>query len=347
MADAIAAGQEVDWGRCAERAHAAERGALAQLRTFEGICRGAIPATDRSVRPVSDGQGSRFAQRAVGVLVTVGLLESAVGLITGAALLPAAAEGMLAALGDPTESARGFLPVADMSPAALLLRVIPHVLYPVCGLVLYLGGRFDRRSRLLGAVLVLLGAFWAQPVAGGLGVGLYPDLFLPAVLWLFVREFPRVRRGTRLDGLASRMVLLAAGVGVVLQTANLPPVQALSPSLALLSREVPGAYIAPAFFGPHCVLILAGLAVLLLRVRGVARGERGRTLLFVGGIAAALAPHVEGVAEVAFPGTVTVAAANWVSVMGSLSAIAVPCLTLHAAITLRVLDVRTTVRVSG
>ena len=178
-------------------------------------------------------------------------------------------------------------------------------------------------------------------------MGLYPELFLPAVLWMFVREFPRVRRGTRLDALATRMAWLSAAVGGVLQVANLPPVQALSPSLGVLAREVPGAYIAPAFFGPHCVVILAGLAVLLLRVRGVARDDRSRTLLFAGGIAAALAPHVEGVVEVLSPGTVTVAAANWVSVLGSLSALAVPCLTLYAAIALRVLDVRTTVRVSA
>ena len=157
---------------------------------------------------------------------------------------------MLAALAGPEETARRFLPVEDLSPGALLLCLVPHVLYPVSGLVLYLGGQFDRRSRLLGAVLVLLGALWAQPVAGGLGVGLYPELFLPAVLWLFVGEFPRVRRGTRLDVLARRMALLAAVVGGVLQLANLAPVQALSPSLGVLAREVPGAYIAPAFFGP-------------------------------------------------------------------------------------------------
>ena len=347
VADAVAAGQEVDWERYAARADASERGALAQLRTLEGICRTAGP-TEPSSRPAArDGQESRFARRAIGLLVAVALVESAVGLFAGAALLPAAAEGMLAALAGPDESARGFLPVEDLSPAALLLRILPHVLYPVCGLVLYLGGRFDRRSRLLGAVLVLLGAFWAQPVAGGLGVGLYPELFLPAVLWMFVREFPRFRRGTRLDALASRMTLLAAATGGVLQAANLPPVQALSPALGVLAREVPGAYIAPAFFGPHCVLILAGLAVLLLRARGVARDDRWRTLLFAGGIAAALAPHVEGLVEVVSPGTVTLAAANWVSVVGSLSALAVPCLTLYAAIALRVLDVRTTVRVSA
>ncbi|MCY4119679.1 MAG: hypothetical protein OXG72_02015, partial [Acidobacteria bacterium] len=348
VADAVAAGQEVDWDGCTSRAHPAERGALAQLRTLEGICRTAGPP-EPSSRPAAGraGHESRFARRAIGVLVAVALVESAVGLFTGAALLPAAAQGMLAALAGPDETARGFLPVEDMSLAALPLRIVPHVLYPVCGLVLYLGGRFDRRSRLLGAVLVLLGAFWAQPVAGGLGVGLYPELFLPAVLWLFVREFPRVRRGTRLDALATRMALLAAAVGGVLQLANLPPVQALSPSLGVLAREVPGAYIAPAFFGPHCVLILAGLAVLLLRVRGVARDDRSRTLLFAGGIAAALAPHVEGVVEVVSPGTVTLAPANWVSVLASVSAIAVPCLTLYAAIALRVLDVRTTLRVSA
>ena len=70
--------------------------------------------------------------------------------------------------------------------------------------------------------------------------------------------------------------------------------------------------------------------------------------MFVGGIVAALAPHVEGRrGSVAFPGTVTVAAANWVSVLGSVAALAVPGLTMYAAIALRVLDVRTTVRVSA
>ena len=217
----------------------------------------------------------------------------------------------------------------------------------MCGLVLFLGGRFDRRARLLGAVLILLGAFWAQPVAGGFGAGLYPELFLPAVLWMFVREFPRVRRRTRLDDVAARMVVVAATVGAALQVASLPPVQALSPSLAVLARDVPGAYVAPFFFGPHCVLVLGALVMLLLCARAVAPVDRGRTGLFVAGIAAALAPHVEGVVEVAFPGTVSVAAANWISVLGSVSALAVPCLTMYAALSLRVLDVRTTVRVSA
>ncbi|MCY4121257.1 MAG: hypothetical protein OXG72_10100, partial [Acidobacteria bacterium] len=141
VADAVAAGQDVDWERYAARADASERGALAQLRTLEGICRTAGP-TEPSSGPVAarDGHESRFARRAIGVLVAVGLVESAVGLFTGAALLPAAAEGMLAALAGPDETARGFLPVEDLSPAALLLRIVPHVLYPACGLVLYLGG---------------------------------------------------------------------------------------------------------------------------------------------------------------------------------------------------------------
>ena len=221
------------------------------------------------------------------------------------------------------------------------------MLYPACGLVLLIGGRFDRRARLLGVVFVLLGAFWAQPVVGGLGGGIYPELFLPAVLWMFVREFPRVRRRTRLDDAAARMAAAAAVLAAALQVANLPPVQALSPSLAVLARDVPGAYVAPAFFGPYCVLVLAALAVLLLRARRVAPGERTRTRLFLAGLVAALAPHAEGVVEAAFPGTVTVAAANWASVLGSVSALAVPCLTMYAAISLRVLDVRTTIRVSA
>ncbi len=350
VADAVALRQEVDWERCAERAAPAQRRALDHLRAFAAICRAAAPRAGASGETAGrDRQGARLARRLVGALVAVGLVQSIVGLATGAALLPAAADGMLAALeGDAASaaSARGFLPVSDMTPSARFFRIVPHVLYPACGLVLFVGGRFDRRARLLGAVLVLLGAFWAQPVVDGFGAGVYPELFLPAVLWMFVREFPHVRRRTRLDDVAARMVVVAAVVGGVLQVANLRPVQALSPALAVLARDVPGAYVAPAFFGPYCVLVLAGLGVLLLRAGRVPSSERTRTRLFVGGVVAALAPHVEGVVEAAFPGTVTVAAANWVSVLGSVAALAVPCLTLYAAIALRVLDVRTTVRVS-
>ena len=351
VADAVALQQEVDWERCAGRARPAQRRALDHLHTFAGICRAAGPQAGASgAGAARDLQGPRLARRVVGVLVSVALLQSVVGLATGVALLPAATEGMLAALDGaaaPAVSARGFLPVSEMTPAARFFRIVPHVLYPLCGLVLFVGGRFDRRARLLGAVLVLLGAFWAQAVVGGFGAGLYPELFLPAVFWMFVREFPHVRRRTRLDDLAARMVVVAVVIGGALQVANLPPVQALSPSLAVLARDVPGAYVAPAFFGPYCVLVLAGLAVLLLRAGRVPAGERTRTWLFVGGVAAALAPHVEGVVEAAFPGTVTLATANWVSVLGSVAALAVPCLTLYAAVVLRVLDVRTTARVSA
>ena len=351
VADAVALEQDVDWERCAQRASLAQRQALGHLRTVAGICRA---AGRRAAAPAAaagrDGGGFRLGSCALGALAVVALLQSVVGLVTGLTLLPPATEGMLAAFGgsDATRaSARLFLPVSEMSPAAAFFRIVPHVLYPACGLVLLIGGRFDRRVRLLGVVFVLLGAFWAQPVVGGLGAGIYPELFLPAVLWMFVREFPRVRRRALLDDAAARMAAGAAALAAALQVANLPPVQALSPSLAVLAREVPGAYVAPAFFGPYCVLVFAALAVLLLRARRVAPAERTRTRLFLAGLVAALAPHAEGIVEAAFPGTVTVAAANWSSVLGSVSALAVPCLTMYAAISLRVLDVRTTIRVSA
>ena len=349
VADAVAVQEEVDWARCARRARPAERRALDQLRVFAGICRAGATRADTPARPAAAaGGGSRVVRRAIGVLAAAALVQSVVGMATGVALLPAATEGMLAALGpaEPEISARVFLPASDMTPPAAFFRILPHVLYPLCGLVLLVGGRFDRRAWLLGTVLVLLGAFWAQPVVGGLGVGLYPELFLPAVLWMFVREYPRVRRHTRLDDAAAAMAVVAAAVGGALQLANLPPVQALGSALAVLAREVPGTYVAPLFFGPHCVLVLAALAVLLVRACRVEAGERTRTWLFVGGIVAALAPHLEGAVEAALPGTVDAATANWISVVGSVSTLAVPCLTLYAAIALRVLDVRTTVRVS-
>ncbi len=353
VADAVALKQDVDWERCAERAAPAQRRALGHLRTVAGISRAAGRGGTAGTAPAElagrGGAGFRLQDRALAALAAVALLQSVAGLAVGVSLLPAATEGMLAALAPETAlvSTRSFLPVSEMTPSALFFRMLPHVLYPACGLVLFIGGRFDQRARLLGVVLFLLGAFWAQPVVGGFGAGLYPELFLPAVLWVFVREFPRVRRRTRLDDAARRMAVLSAALAAVLQVANLPPVQALSPRLSVLAREVPGAYVAPAFFGPYCVLVLGALAVLLLRARGVAPGERARTRLFVAGLAAALAPHVEGAVEAAFPGTFTVRAANWASVLGSVSVVAVPCLTMYAAISLRVLDVRTTIRVSA
>ena len=221
--------------------------------------------------------------------------------------------------------------MTDMTPAALFFRIVPHLLYPACGLMLFIGGRFDRRAgsghglctprRVLGA-------------AGGRRARRWPlSRALPARRSVDVRAgVSRIQRRTRVDDAASWLVVVAAVVGGVLQVANLPPVQALNPALTVLARDVPGAYVAPAFFGPYCLLVLTGLAVLALRAGRVAAGERTRTWLFVGGVVAALAPHVEGVVEVAFPGTVTVSAANWISVLGSASTLAVPCLTMYAAI---------------
>ena len=41
-------------------------------------------------------------------------------------------------------------------------------------------------------------------------------MFGPALLWAFARECPRVRRGTRLDDLARRMVPVSVLVGCLL-----------------------------------------------------------------------------------------------------------------------------------
>ena len=241
VADAVAREQYVDWERCAERAAPAQRQAIGHLRAVAGISRahGARAAAPAEAAG-RDRSGFRLEGPVLSLLAVVALLQSVVGLATGLTLLPSATESMLAAFtgsGTPQVSPRGFLPVSELTPPALFFRMVPHVLYPVCGLVLFIGGRFDRRARLLGVVFFLLGAFWAQPVVDGFGLGLYPELFLPAVLWMFVREFPRVRRPTRLDGAAARTAVAAAVLAGVLQVINLAPVQALSPSLAVLARS--------------------------------------------------------------------------------------------------------------
>lgn len=103
VADAVVSRQEVDWERCAAHAVPAERGPLRHLRTVADISRAAGRRTGASAGAAGrDGQGSRFVRRATGVLVVLALTQSVVGLTTGVALLPAATEGMLAALATPS-----------------------------------------------------------------------------------------------------------------------------------------------------------------------------------------------------------------------------------------------------
>ena len=86
-------------GTVRRTARPGERRALDHLRTFAGICRVTGPRAGSLREPARrDRQGGRVARRVLATLVAVALFQSVAGLATGVALLPAASEGMLAAL---------------------------------------------------------------------------------------------------------------------------------------------------------------------------------------------------------------------------------------------------------
>ena len=116
---------------------------------------------------------------------------------------------------------------------ALALYLLTLVVgYAITACLFLLAGRRDQRTWLLGvyfllkATLVnpfaLLAFLRGEPPADPLGYPdfgfpyVYPFMFAPAFLWAFARECPRVHRGTRLDGLARRMVPASVLIGCLI-----------------------------------------------------------------------------------------------------------------------------------
>ena len=212
VADALTLDQKVQWDRCERLATPANRRVLENLRAFSGIFAGGRsgPGDARPGRPgaMSEPYGGLVVHLAVYAVVTFAALEVTATL----ALFAWGWDAFHQEYGDRF--------------AFLATLMVGHA---VTACLFFFAGRRDRRTRLLGAYF-LLKATLANPLAllGFLqGVSpavpfdypafgqpyVYPFLFAPAFLWAFTRECPRVRRRTRLDDLARRMVRVSAAVG--------------------------------------------------------------------------------------------------------------------------------------
>ena len=208
VADALTLNQDVDWDQCARKATPAERRTLENLRTIAGVLAG-TRAPDEAATGFTL-PGGRFVRLAAQALIAFAALEVAAFLMVGwwgrSAFQREQGEVLL----------------------HLLMVVAGHA---ATACLVLLAGRRDRRTRLLG-VFFLLKATAVSPFAfsallrADLPVDpfdvpelafpyVYPFLFAPAVLWAFARECPRVRRGTRLDGVARRMVAVSMAIGCV------------------------------------------------------------------------------------------------------------------------------------
>lgn len=282
IADAVAAGEAVDW-------HDVERGTtkpgeadlIRQLKIVSAI--GAIRRTHVAPGP---NWWDRTVETGVAVVLSIAVAQLA-----------------LAMVGAPAAFARVGWPY-----------VVNGFIFGVGGLVLLAGGGRDRRLPLLGALfLTISSAFviWLMPPPGAVLGGpltdvlgaLQADAFLALMLWRFVREFPADAQRPGVRGVASVFVRVSFGVGAVLFASNAVGgfgdsiVPAWSMALfELLDRDHPeGAY-----WPVLSVVAAPAIPFLLWKARLEAYEDRRRVMFFVGALAVGLAPFTLAVVGTPF-----------------------------------------------
>ena len=273
VADAVAAGEAVDW-HDVERVGAKSRDAdlIRQLKIIAGI-----GATRRTRAPRGPTWWGRTVETGVAVVLTIAVAQLALAIVG--------------------------------APAALAQVGWPHIvnilIFGVGGLVLLAGGGRDRRLPLLGGLFLTISSafvFWLMPPRGaGLGAltaalrPLQPEAFLALMLWRFVREFPVDTQRPGAGRVVGVFVGVSFGVGAVLFTINAigwfrdsTSPASLMALFELFDRDHPE--------GVYWLLVttIAAPAVpfLLWKTRLEAYEDRRRVMLFVGALAVGLTPFV-------------------------------------------------------
>ena len=326
IADAISSNQEVDWNRARGASQPTQGRALDNLRALSAIFgthrrRGALsPSHSR------DEPGTAFARLALGSLVTVSALHAAVALVT------------IAWSWDRYLDQQFALP-----------RLLALVFLFACALLLLRGGRFDHRAQLLGAFYALGASSFALGMPSFSAMGLWgdrpvilPEVFSPALMWAFAREFPRVHRRTRIDDVARRMVPISAMVGGALWIVNATPLLERMPVLAHMNDR--GFY-----WSILAILILSALVVLALRARGAKADESRRAVVFVSGIVVGVGPiFLNALTELSWPAARQFGDEHRdaLAVIVYASILSIPLSTTYAVLSRRALDIRVVVRTS-
>ena len=261
VADAVASNQQVDWGRARGSARPDQRRSLDSLHDLSRMFAAAGGAHQDAARsgrhPAGDHHGTSFLRFALGALVAVAALQVVAGLV-------------VVLWSWETRSGQQFAEPRVLAIASL----------SACALLLLIGGRRDHRARLLGIVFALgASSFltWQDR--------LLPEVFQPALMWAFAREFPRVHRRSRVDDLARLMVPISAWIGGGLWLANLP---FLLPEgwLSFLRRPGDGG----TYWLILSLLTLSAISTIAWRARDATGHEARRVRLLVGGIAVGVAP---------------------------------------------------------
>jgi hypothetical protein len=128
--------------------------------------------------------------------------------------------------------------------------------------------------------------------------GIYPEAFVPACLWQFALDFPRVRRFTPFDRYARRAAAVAAAAGSFLFAINAAAAYGADLHAPFLLRNHPQ----NAFWTVLTLFAAPALIVVLVRTRRAAPAERRRTARFALGVVSGFGPLLAtGAARAAVP----------------------------------------------
>ena len=282
VADAVAAGEAVDWSDV-ERAAAKGRDAdlLQQLKIVSAIGAKRLPLA----RPAPTWW-NRVLE--TGVALVLGIAVARLAVVVVSASAPAC----------PTD----------------WTFVVNALLFGVGGVVLLLGGARDRRLPLLGGLFLAISSAFVTVLMpsvgscfdGGLAAALrpfQPEAFLALMLWRFVQRFPVDTQRPTQSRISRVLVNASFSAGAVLFTISAigdlgswaMPARSTA-AFELLDRDDP--------YSAYWPLLLAiaapAIPFLLWKTRLEAHEERRRVVFFVGALAVGLMPFVLAVVAAPF-----------------------------------------------
>ena len=179
------------------------------------------------------------------------------------------------------------------------------------------------------------------------------EAFLPYVLWLFVREFPRVPAAARHARLPRLVLPLSFAAGVVLLVVNLIHAVGLltgSPSPLFRATGTFSRYEDHTLYQATLfVLMLPTLPFLVRKARLAADDERRRVRLLLLGLVAGSAPMLTAVVVMSFWPAADAALSRpavfrWLEVLVYTGTLSIPMGTAYAVLVQHALDVRLVVR---
>ena len=196
---------------------------------------------------------------------------------------------------------------AEYRPSQIALALT----FAAAGIVLGTATYRDPRRLFLFAAFVAVGAAFARATLADLGDtfntslaiffdGVYPEAFVPALLWQFALDFPRVRRFTSFDVFASRATAVAWLLGALLFGVNILDVYTRVPDgfVGYLSRN----HASNVFWSVFAIGLVPALGAILVRSRRAELTERRKVARFALAIAAGTAPVlVSGILRLVLP----------------------------------------------